>query len=186
MYYHKEKSGPFFEKIYLIFAMITGIKVLETKKEEFLIPNNLFAEEPNSDLFIVAKYFIDRFTALTRVLTIPGVPLDTNNVERAIKAIILIRNNSLFFNNVHSAKYSGDILSLTETTNNANINVFNYVDFLIENKEKVLKNPKNYLPWIYDKSEDEKNRYWDRVDAIIKAPSSFSGSEADESFHSSG
>ena len=81
---------------------------------------------------------------------------------------------------------AGDILSFTETTNENNINVFIYTEYLFAHSKEVLNNPKNYLPWPYDKSEEEKKAYWKRVDRIILSPSNSLEAQADEHYHSSG
>ncbi len=170
MAYHQEHSSYYFSKIKAVFEFITG-KI--TDLDRSIYPQKfsleaIFSSEPNDDLYSVAKYFLDRYQSLTKVLELPGVPLDTNYVERAIKAIIRIRRNSQFFENLESAKYSGNILGLLETTNYNKINAFLYIEYLLDNKEKVLEEPKNYLPWLYNKSDDFKKKYWEAYDAMIK------------------
>jgi len=173
MKYHNENSKYSFERIQAIFNIIAG-KVGPSERPKLLadfnIPEYIHQVEPNDDLAIIANYFLTRYDALIKVMSIPGVPLDTNYVERAIKAIIRIRLNSLFFENLESAKYSGEILSVLETTNLNKINVFIYIEFLITNKEKVIKNPKNYLPWLYDKDDAYKKLYWEMVAAKNRRP----------------
>lgn len=173
MKYHYLNSQYSFERIKIIFEILTG-KFSPSKDPSILanfkIPSYVKQVEPNDDLATIANYFLIRYTALTRVMFIPGVPLDTNYVERAIKAIIRIRVNSLFFENLESAKYSGEILSVLETTNLNKINVFIYVEFLIANREKVIKNPRNYLPWLYDKDDAYKKLYWEMVAAKNRRP----------------
>ena len=174
MKYHYKNSNYSFERIKTIFEILTGKLVLPPESiilSDFKIPSTLKQVEPNDDLATIADYFLSRYTALTRVMFIPGVPLDTNYVERAIKAIIRIRLNSLFFENLESAKYSGEILSVLETTNLNKINAFIYIEFLITNKEKVIKNPKNYLPWLYDKDDAYKKLYWEAVALKNQRPS---------------
>lgn len=185
MEYHKQNSESDFEKIKIIFNVITGKNVELSTRQSFGIPDYLCEEEPNDDLYKTAKYYLDRYDSLTQVLRYPGVPLDTNSVERTIKSIILIRKTSLFFNNHSSACYSGEILSLLETADHSNVNVFEYMDYILTNKKAVLKNPRNYLPWIFQKSDKEKKQYWKLVDKLIKTPSSFGESVAVASYHSS-
>ncbi len=43
------------------------------------------------------NYMLKRWDRLTRFLTVPKAPLDTNTVERALKMIIRHRRNSLFY-----------------------------------------------------------------------------------------
>lgn len=185
MSYHIKHSSKLFDKIEAIYKIVTGISVAPLIREEMNIPNELFAEEPNSDIYKAAQYFLDRKGPLTGVLRYPGAPLDTNYIERVIKSIILIRKNSLFFHNHFSARYSADILSVLETANYADVNIFEYVEYLLAHKEEVLKNPKNYLPWLYQLDEEAKRSYWARVEEIIRTPSNFAGSANGENFHSS-
>ena len=185
MNYHQDNSRDHFEKIKAIFDIIIGREISQKTRQKFEIPEYLVMEEPNSDLYKTSEYYLDRYRPLTQVLNIPGVPLDTNYVERIVKSIILLRKNSLFFHNHFSAKYSGDILSLLETANASQVNVFDYMDFLLSNKSEVIKNPHNYLPWIYKKSSEEKKKYWQAVEQIKKCPASYPVSSAVEDLHSS-
>lgn len=185
MNFHKENSLAHFEKIKTIFDIITGIDVRADIRKSLNIPEYLSEEEPNSGVYNVATYFLDRYKPLTRVTEVPGSPLDTNDVERIIKCIILLRKTSLFFHNNFSACYSADILSLLETADHSDVNVFEYMDYILSKKDEVLKNPHNYLPWLYLKTDEEKELYWANVNNIIKSPSSFEGSPTAESYHSS-
>lgn len=185
MNYHNEFSSFHFEKIRAIFNIISGVEDSASIRKTYDIPDYLSEDEPNGELRGIANYFLKRYTSLTRVTNTPGVPLDTNYVERMIKVIIRIRKNSLFFNNVSSAYYSGEILSLLETAVQNDVNVFDYMKFLLANKRKVKKRPKDYLPWLYQWSDRQKAKYWKRVDELMKAPSSFSESSIDENCHSS-
>lgn len=185
MEYHIEHSTWYFEKITTIFNIVMGVVVNPKIKENFGIPNTLFPDEPNGSTYKAAKYFIDRKGALTIVLRVPGAPLDTNFVEIVIKIIIIIRKNSLFFNNHFSACYAAEILSVLETANYAKINVFEYVEYILANKEDALKNPKKYLPWLYKKSEEEKKVYWENFNELLKAPANLEESEGEKRYHSS-
>ena len=121
MGHHKELSSFFFEKIRAVFNIISGVEDSSFIRKEYDIPDYLCEDEPNGDLRGVANYFLNRYVPLTRILSIPGIPLDTNYVERMIKVIIRLRKNSLFFNNLSSACYSGEILSLLETAVQNNV-----------------------------------------------------------------
>ena len=185
MVHHKEFSTFYFEKIRAIFNIVSGVEDDAIIRKKYTIPEYLSEDEPNGDLRSIADYFLNRYTSLTVVTKIPGVPLDTNYVERMIKVVIRIRKNSLFFNNAFSASYSGEILSLLETAVQNNVNVFDYVKFLLENKKDVMKKPKNYLPWLYLWDDIKKDEYWRKNEELIKSPSNFSESSTDESCHSS-
>lgn len=185
MGHHAEFSTFSFEKIRAIFNIISGIENNNIVREKYDIPDSLCEDEPNGDLRSVADYFLNRYEALTRVINIPGVPLDTNYVERMIKVVIRIRKNSLFFNNIASAQYSGEILSLLETAVQNQVNVFDYVNFLLAHKKDVKKAPKDYLPWLYKWEDSQKISYWSSVEKLIQDPSNSAGFSPDENCHSS-
>ncbi len=171
MVYHQKHSSFYFEKIKVIFEIIAGVQIEVGTRKSYNIPDYLAEDEPNSDVRTIANYFLKRYKTLTRVVDVPGVPLDTNYVERMIKIIIRIRKNSLFFNNVSSAYYSGEILSLLETAVQNQVNVFDYMKYLLSHKKEVLATPRNYLPWLYKLTAKEKNNYWKKVDAFTIIPS---------------
>jgi transposase len=105
--------------------------------------------EPNSRLGGAFDYLLKRWAALTRFLHIPGVPLDNNTAERALKIILRYRKNSLFYKNAHGA-YVGDVLtSLIETCRLNGINPLDYLRALMENRSAVLADPGAWLPWSY-------------------------------------
>jgi len=176
MGHHKEFSTFYFEKIRAIFNIVSGVADDSSIRKKYEIPGHLSEDEPNGDVRAVSDYFLKRYTTLTKVTSIPGVPLDTNYVERMIKVVIRLRKNSLFFNNISSACYSGEILSLLETAVQNQVNVFDYMKFLLANKKDVIRRPRNYLPWLYQWGDSQKADYWKRVDELMKAPSSFSES----------
>ena len=53
--------------------------------------------EPNSDLGVAVAYMLNHWEPLTLFLRVPGAPLDSTIVERALKKAILHRRNSLFY-----------------------------------------------------------------------------------------
>ena len=186
MEYHKEFSTFYFEKIKAIFNIVSEVEDNHNIRDRYDLPDYLAADKPNGNMRKVSNYFLKRYTPLTRVLEIPNVPLDTNYVERMIKVIIRLRKNSLFFHNMSSASYSGDILSLLETAVQNEVNVFDYMTYILSNKKDVIKNPKYYLPWHYKKSKGEIKDYWKEIAELMKCPSNFLESSNSEYFHSSG
>ncbi len=108
--------------------------------------------EPNSRLGGAFEYCLNRWEALTRFLQIPGAPLDNNSAEQALKLIIRLRNNSLFYANEHGA-YVGDVLtSLIATCRLAGANPLDYLTALMENRSAVFGDPGAWLPWNYRES----------------------------------
>ncbi len=105
--------------------------------------------EPNSSLGKAITYVLNHWEKLTRFLHVPGVPLDNNICERALKKAILHRKNSMFYKTEHGA-YVGDLfMSLIHTCNLANENAFDYLTQLQINSSQVFKNPDQWLPWNY-------------------------------------
>lgn len=111
-----------------------------------------FAErcvEPNSRLGAAFNYLLKRWDSLTRFLEVPGAPLDNNTAERALKMILRLRKNSLFYANEHGA-YVGDVLtSLIETCRLAGANPLDYLSALMHNRSAVFRDPGAWLPWNY-------------------------------------
>ena len=110
--------------------------------------------EPNSRLGGAFEYLLKRWKSLTRFLEVPGAPLDNNTAERALKMILRLRKNSLFYANAHGA-YVGDVLtSLIETCRLARINPLDYLTALMENRAAVFRDPGAWLPWNYRDHRD--------------------------------
>ena len=103
--------------------------------------------EPDSSLGGAFNYLLKRWEALTCFLSVPGAPLDNNSAERALKMILRLRKNSLFYKNEHGA-YVGDVLtSMIETCRLAGINPLDYLRALMENRSAVFADPAAWLPW---------------------------------------
>jgi hypothetical protein len=111
--------------------------------------------EPNSRLGGAFNYLLKRWQSLTRFLEVPGAPLDNNTAERALKMILRLRKNSLFYANPHGA-YVGDVLtSLIETCRLAGINPLEYLMALMHNRSAVFRDPGAWLPWNYRDPRDD-------------------------------
>lgn len=129
--YHLEKSGPTMESFH-------GWLNDQFDRRQV---------EPNSSLGKAIAYVLNHWKELTRFLRAPGVPLDNNICERALKKIILHRKNSLFYKTEHGA-YMGDMfMSLIHTCNLAAENPFDYLTDLQIHSSHVFKNPEKWLPW---------------------------------------
>ena len=103
--------------------------------------------EPNSSLGKAFRYMTKHWTALTRFLHVPGAPLDSNTVERALKLMIRQRNNSRFFASAHSARISSMLSSVIATCAEAGVNPLDYLVALLDNRSAVFANPSQWLPW---------------------------------------
>ncbi|MCP3883808.1 MAG: IS66 family transposase [Sulfitobacter sp.] len=105
--------------------------------------------EPNSRLGGAFDYLLKRWESLTRFLEIPGAPLDNNAAERALKMILRLRKNSLFYKNEHGAYVGDTLISLIETCRLAGANPLDYLSALMENRSAVFADPGAWLPWNY-------------------------------------
>lgn len=131
--FHKEKSGPWMEKLKYY---LRGL--LEEKKVE-----------PNSGMGQAASYMLRHWEPLTLFLRVPGAPLDNNICERALKMAIRHRKNSLFYKTVHGA-YIGDLfMSVIHTCYLNDVNAFEYITVLQKYTSELFKDPARWLPWNY-------------------------------------
>jgi len=131
--YHKEHSAPLMEKLkQWIDAQLSEKKV-----------------EPSSSLGKAIKYMHNHWLGLTAFLRVPGAPLDNNIVERALKIIIRVRKNSLFYKTEHSAYVGGMLTSIIYTCVLAGENPFEYLVSCQENRSALFKAPQDWLPWNY-------------------------------------
>jgi transposase len=105
--------------------------------------------EPNSALGKAIAYMQTHWETLTRFLSIPGAPLDTNLVERALKLFIRQRKNSLFYRTEHSAYIASVLTSLIATCVYAGVNAVDYLVTLQEHRREVVADPAAWLPWTY-------------------------------------
>jgi len=131
--FHQEKSGP------LIEALKTFCRdQIENKKTE-----------PNGPLGKAIKYMEKRWDKLTLFLQVPGAPLSTNTVERAIKTCVLHRKASLFYKTLHGAAIGDILMTLIQTTVKAGENPFQYLNELQRHRREAKENPEAWLPWTY-------------------------------------
>ena len=110
--------------------------------------------EQNSQLGQAISYMLRHWSALTRFLIVPGVPIDNSFAERLIKVAIRHRRNSLFFRTTNGAKVGDCMMSFIQTARMAKINVFDYLNSLQHDAEAVAACPMDYLPWTYQKTID--------------------------------
>jgi hypothetical protein len=134
--FHKEKSGPFMDKLH------TWLKRQIDEKEV----------EPNSSIGQSITYLLNHWPELTLFLRVPKAPLDNNICEQAIKRAIMHRKNSLFYKTLHGA-YIGDLfMSLIHTCYLNGVNAFEYITILQKHSCELFKNPEKWLPWNYEET----------------------------------
>lgn len=105
--------------------------------------------EPNSGLGRAINYMIKRWARFTLFLRRPGAPLENNVCERALKAAIRHRNNSLFYRTDRGAKIGDCYMSILYTAEINGENSLAYLTALLGHAAAVAKSPADWLPWTY-------------------------------------
>ena len=108
--------------------------------------------EPNSRMGGAINYMLKHWKELTLFLRVPGAPLDNNICERALKAPIRYRNNSLFFKTERGALVGDMFMSLIHTCRLNGVNAFDYLTAIAQHTRDVAAAPKEWLPWNYHKT----------------------------------
>jgi transposase len=111
-----------------------------------------FAErrtEPNSGLGKALSYLLNHWAKLTLFLRHPGVPIDNNIVERALKKVILNRKNALFYKTLNGAAVGDLFMSLIHTCELNGANPFDYLTELLRHAEDLQQKPSEWMPWNY-------------------------------------
>ncbi|HWS14282.1 MAG TPA: IS66 family transposase, partial [Rhodocyclaceae bacterium] len=108
--------------------------------------------EPNSSLGQAFAYLLKHWETLTQFLRIPGAPLDSNTVERALKLFIRQRRNSLFYATAHGAGVASLLTSLIATCVQAGVNALDYLVALQQHRHAVFRQPAAWLPWNYQEN----------------------------------
>jgi hypothetical protein len=129
--YHQKHSAPIMEELraYLL-----------AQEKEF---------EPNGVAGAAIQYMLNRWTELTQFLRHAHVPLDNNLTERALKLIIQVRKSCLFYKTLKSAKIASYIQTALSSAAQNDINPYEYIQAVLDNKQAVIKNPSTWLPWNY-------------------------------------
>ncbi len=105
--------------------------------------------EPNSALGGAIRYLLKHWEKLTLFLRRPGVPLDNNLCERALKKAILHRKNALFYKTQNGARVGDLYMSLIYTCQLNDVNPFDYLNQLQKHADQLLEHPESWLPWNY-------------------------------------
>jgi transposase len=103
--------------------------------------------EPHSRLGQALSSMLGPWKTLTRFLTLPGAPLDTNLVERVRKRFIRQRQNALGSRTEHSAYIARVLTRLMATCLQAGVHALDYLVALQEHRTAVCADPAAWLPW---------------------------------------
>jgi transposase len=102
---------------------------------------------PNSSLGAAILYMQKRWAELTLFLRIPGAPLDSNIVERALKKAILHRKAALFYTTLNGARVGDIFMSLIYTAELNGVAPFDYLVALQRHAKEVNEAPGEWMPW---------------------------------------
>lgn len=130
---HQEKSAPIMDKIKAYCEELINSKQIE----------------PNSSFGKAFQYLKNHWEELTLFLRIPGVPVSNNDNERQLKRAVLNRKNAYFFKSEAGARIADILMSVIETCTLNKINPYNYLTAIQENTNRVLEDPRAWLPWNY-------------------------------------
>jgi transposase len=132
--YHQQHSQPIMDELHAY---------LSKQEKEF---------EPNGVAGCAINYILKRWTELTQFLRHAYIPLDTNLTERALKLIIQIRKSCMFYKTLNSAKIAGYIQTALYSAAQNDVNPYQYIKAVLDNKEAVIKDPDKWLPWNFQKT----------------------------------
>ena len=130
---HQEKSGP----------LMKGLQQWMTEQL------NDHKTEPNSGLGKAMKYLLRHWHKLTLFLRQGGAPLDNNICERALKMVVLLRKNALFYRTQHGADVGDLFTSLIHTCDLNKVNSFDYLTELQRHATELAATPAEWMPWNY-------------------------------------
>jgi hypothetical protein len=92
---------------------------------------------------------LGHWDTLTRFLTEPGAPLDTNGAERALKLCIGQRKHSLFYATEQSASIASLLTRVIAPCLQAGVNALDSLVAVQAHRQEVFANPGAWLPWNY-------------------------------------
>ena len=94
-------------------------------------------------------YLRKHWAKLTLFLRVPGVPLDNNLCEGALKKAILHRKNALFHKTLRGVRVGDIFVSLIHTCELCGDNPFDYLTELERHAEELSSRPQDWMPWNY-------------------------------------
>ena len=114
----------------------------------------------NNKLKKALVYAQNQKKELSEFLNDGRIPLSNNIAERAIRPFAIHRKNWLFADTVEGAKANATFYSLIESAKINNLNIYKYLNYLLENlpQEEFLNEAtlKKYLPWSEELPENVK------------------------------
>jgi len=113
--------------------------------------------EENSGLGKAHRYFNKHYEGLTSFCRMKDAQLDHHLMEAQLKLVVRDRKNAMFHKTLSGAAIGDVITSMIATASQANINVFDYFNWLQRENERVIADPEYYLPWDFQKNHVERS-----------------------------
>lgn len=107
------------------------------------------AFEEHSALGKAIFYFLKHYEKLMMFCVEPGALIDNNRMEEKLKLVIRGRKTSHFYKTPTGAGVANVLISLIATADQAEENIFDYLQALQKNQSHVKLNPAHWLPWTY-------------------------------------
>jgi transposase len=130
--FHQQHSGPVMEQLHDWLEAQFALKQVE----------------PNSGLGKAITYLLRHWKGLTVFLRDAGSPLD-NNIERALKRVVLHRKNALYYRTLNGAQVGDLFMSLIHTCELVGANPFDYLSEPQRHARELADNPSAWMPWNY-------------------------------------
>ena len=126
-----------------------SLPIMQTIKDWALKKQSAKAFEQRSAFGKAIEYFLKYYKQLILFCRVKGVLVDNNRMEEKHKIVIRGRKTSHFYKTVIGAGVANILLSIIATCQQADENVYNYLLALQRNRESILENPKEWMPWNY-------------------------------------
>jgi predicted nucleic acid-binding Zn ribbon protein len=134
--YHQNNSTKWLNKIHEVCS-----ELLKAKKID------------RSDVIWPAvSIVVNQWPLMKRFLEVPGILLDTNDVERTLIQIVKYLAASFGYKTENGAEKGDMAMSLITTAKSFGLEPVEYIRVCLENYEDLAINPTNYLPWNFLKN----------------------------------
>ena len=97
-------------------------------------------------------YFLKHYAKLIMFCVEPGALIDNNRMEEKLKIVIRGRKMSHFYKTPTGADVANVLISIIATADQAQENIFDYLQALQKNQKHLKTNPDAWLPWNYRKT----------------------------------
>ena len=115
---------------------------------------NSFIWPKGSNLYKACAYIVNHFEELTRYIHDPNLPATNNLMERVLRPDKLLLISAKFRKSEEGRVVIDILRTIVTTASAAEVNVKEYLDWVLMNHKKVAESPQNYTPYAYAKLLD--------------------------------